>query len=148
MIVDTPGMGGLGAGHAAATMSFLPFADGLLFASDASAELSAPEVEFLRRATELCPTVLFVQTKIDLYPSWERIFELNRGHLARLGVDVPMVAVSSHLRHAALARIPPRNVVGSEQAARGLPLPRHRGQGQYEDARRVRPDREIGRAHV
>ena len=79
VMVDTPGMGGLGAGHAAATMGFLPFADGLIFASDASAELSAPEVEFLRRASELCPTVLFVQTKIDLYPNWQRIMDLNRG---------------------------------------------------------------------
>ena len=102
VIVDTPGMGGLGAGHAAATMSFLPFADGLLFASDASAELSAPEVEFLRRATELCPTVLFVQTKIDLYPNWQRIMDLNRGHFERVGVRIPMVAVSSQLRQEAL----------------------------------------------
>jgi hypothetical protein len=104
VMVDTPGMGGLGAGHAAATMSFLPFADGLVFASDASAELSAPEVEFLRRATELCPTVLFVQTKIDLYPNWQRIMDLNRGHFERAGVSPPMVAVSSALRLEALAR--------------------------------------------
>lgn len=104
VIVDTPGMGGLGAGHAAATLSFLPFADGLILTSDASAELSAPEVEFLRRATELCPTVLFVQTKIDLYPAWRRIFEINKGHLERSGVKVPMVAASSALRLEALAR--------------------------------------------
>ncbi len=104
VMVDTPGMGGLGAGHAAATMSFLPFADGLLFASDASAELSAPEVEFLRRASELCPTVLFVQTKIDLYPHWQRIMDLNKGHFERAGVSPPMVAVSSALRQEALAR--------------------------------------------
>ena len=37
VIVDTPGMGGLGAGHAAATLAFLPFADGLILVSDASA---------------------------------------------------------------------------------------------------------------
>ena len=49
-IVDTPGMGSLGAGHAAATLAFLPFADALVFVSDASAELSAPEVDFLKRA--------------------------------------------------------------------------------------------------
>ncbi len=104
MIVDTPGMGGLGAGHAAATMAFLPFADGLVLVSDASAELSAPEIDTMRRATELCPTVLFVQTKIDLYAAWPRIFELNRAHLARAGLDVPMVAVSSQLRHEAIAR--------------------------------------------
>src|SRR5215204_4345745 len=104
VIVDTPGMGGLGAGHAAATLAFLPFADGLVLASDASSELSAPEIEFLRRAVELCPTVLFAQTKIDLYPAWERIMDLNRGHLERAGVRIPMVAVSSQLRLEALSR--------------------------------------------
>lgn len=104
VIVDTPGMGGLGAGHAAATLSFLPFADGLIFTSDASAELSAPEVEFLRRASELCPTVLFAQTKIDLYPNWQRIMDLNSGHFQRAGVTPPMVAVSSALRTEALRR--------------------------------------------
>ncbi|MDO8362242.1 MAG: dynamin family protein [Actinomycetota bacterium] len=104
VVVDTPGMGGLGAGHAAATLGFLPFADGLIFASDASAELSAPEVEFLRRATELCPTVLFVQTKIDLFPNWEKIMGLNQGHMERAGFHIPMVAVSSALRDEALRR--------------------------------------------
>jgi len=104
VVVDTPGMGGLGAGHAAATLGFLPFADGLIFASDASAELSAPEVEFLRRATELCPTVLFVQTKIDLFPNWPKIMDLNRGHMERAGFQIPMVSVSSALRDEALRR--------------------------------------------
>jgi hypothetical protein len=104
VIADTPGMGGLGGGHAAATLAFLPFADGLMLVSDASAELSAPELEFLNRAVDLCPTVLFVQTKIDLYPAWERIFELNRGHLAQAGLSIPMVAISSTLRTEALAK--------------------------------------------
>lgn len=104
VVVDTPGMGGLGAGHAAATLGFLPFADGLIFASDASAELSAPEVEFLRRATELCPTVLFVQTKTDLFPNWQKIMDLNRGHMDRAGFRIPMVSVSSALRDEALRR--------------------------------------------
>ncbi len=104
VVVDTPGMGGLGAGHAAATLAFLPFADGLIFVSDASAELSAPEVVFLRRATELCPTVMFALTKIDLYPQWQRIAELDRGHLDREGLRIPTVAVSSVIRTEALAR--------------------------------------------
>jgi hypothetical protein len=104
VIVDTPGMGGLGAGHAAATLAFLPFADGLIFVSDASAELSAPEVDFLRRATELCPTVLFALTKIDLYPNWDRIADLDRGHLDRQSLSVPLVAISSTVRAEALAR--------------------------------------------
>ncbi|HZP27859.1 MAG TPA: dynamin family protein [Acidimicrobiia bacterium] len=104
VLVDTPGMGGLGAGHAAATLAFLPFADGVILVSDASAELSAPEVEFLARAAELCPTVLFVQSKIDLYPSWPRILDINRGHLERSGVRVPVAVASSALRHEALVR--------------------------------------------
>jgi hypothetical protein len=104
VLVDTPGMGGLGAGHAAATLAFLPFADGVVLASDASAELSAPELAFLRRATELCPTVLFVQTKIDLHPQWQRIVDRNRAHLDRAGIDVDIVAVSSALRTEALRR--------------------------------------------
>jgi hypothetical protein len=103
-IVDTPGMGGLGSGHAAATLSFLPFADGLILTSDASAELSMPEVEFLADATKLCPTVMLVLTKIDVYAEWERILEINREHLASRGVEIPMVAVSSELRIAALKR--------------------------------------------
>ncbi|MCU1399049.1 MAG: hypothetical protein JWN62_2158 [Acidimicrobiales bacterium] len=104
VVVDTPGMGGLGAGHAAATLGFLPFADGLVFVSDASAELSAPEIAFLKQARELCPTVLFALTKIDLYPSWEKILELDRRHLAEAKIDVPIVAVSSALRFEALRR--------------------------------------------
>jgi hypothetical protein len=104
VIVDTPGMGGLGAGHAAATLGFLPFADGLIFVSDASAELSAPEVDFLRRAIELCPTVVFAQTKADLYPHAARIRDLNVAHLTGQGIDIPVVATSSAVRVEALAR--------------------------------------------
>lgn len=89
-IVDTPGMGGLGAGHAAATLAFLPFADGLIFVTDASSELSAPEAEFLDRAYDLCPQVLFVLTKTDLYPAWRRIAaiddNLRSSHHGHLGV--------------------------------------------------------------
>ena len=103
-IVDTPGMGGIGAGHASATLAFLPYADGLIFATDATAELSAPEIEFLRQASALCPTVICALTKIDMAPAWRRIAELNQGHLRRTGLDVPIVGVSSTLRMAAFQR--------------------------------------------
>jgi hypothetical protein len=104
VLVDTPGAGGLSAGQAAATTAFLPFADGLLFVSDASAELSGAELDFLRSARQLCPTVLLVQTKVDLYPAWPRIVAINRAHLSHLDVDIPIVAVSSVLRFEALRR--------------------------------------------
>lgn len=102
MLVDTPGMGGLGAGHAAATLAFLPYADALLFVSDASVELSAPEVEFLRRAVRHCPSVVFCLTKIDLHPEWRRIASLDVGHLRAAGVDARIAALSSRLRMHAL----------------------------------------------
>ncbi|MDN5750702.1 MAG: dynamin family protein [Pseudonocardia sp.] len=102
-IVDTPGVGGLQSVHGAATMSALPSADAVLLVSDTSQEYTAPEMEFLRHAASVCPTVACVLTKNDLYPEWERIVELNRGHLAAAGVSAEIFPVSSTLRwHAVL----------------------------------------------
>ncbi len=102
-IVDTPGMGGLGAGHAAATLSFLPFADGLIFVSDATSELTAPELGFLTRARSLCPNVIMVAPKIDFAPEWRRVIEINRRHLADRNLDIALIPVSSALRAEAFA---------------------------------------------
>ncbi|MCU0273880.1 MAG: dynamin family protein, partial [Acidimicrobiales bacterium] len=104
VLVDTPGMGSMGAGHAANTLAFLPFADGLVFVSDTSAELSAPEVEFLEQARELCPTVVLALTKTDLYSEWRRIAQLDAGYLAATGTSLPTVTLSAPVRALALAR--------------------------------------------
>jgi replication fork clamp-binding protein CrfC len=102
VLVDTPGVGGLGSAHGAATMSALPAADAVLLVSDAAQEYTAPELEFLDAAMKLCPNVACVLTKTDLYPHWRRIEELDRGHLRRAGVDAEIFPVSSVLRlHAA-----------------------------------------------
>jgi hypothetical protein len=101
VVVDTPGVGGLGSVRNAVTASALPSAHAVLFVSDASQELTAAELRFLRTVTELCPTVLFVLTKTDLYPHWRRILELDLAHLARERVTVETFAVSSQVRSAA-----------------------------------------------
>ncbi|MHA6620467.1 dynamin family protein [Pseudonocardia sp. DLS-67] len=102
VLVDTPGVGGLGSAHGAATMSALPSADAVLLVSDAAQEYTAPELEFLDAAMKLCPNVACVLTKTDLYPHWRRIEELDRGHLRRAGVEAEIFPVSSVLRlHAA-----------------------------------------------
>ncbi len=102
-VVDTPGVGGLQSVHGAATMSALPSADSVLLVSDCSQEYTAPEMEFLRHAASVCPTVACVLTKNDLYPEWERIAELNAGHLAAAGITAETFPVSSTLRwHAVL----------------------------------------------
>jgi hypothetical protein len=96
--LDTPGVGGLDTAHGKLTLAVLPMATAAIFVSDASQELTEPEVDFLRDALGRCSTILIVITKIDLYPEWRRIVALDRAHLQRAGLDVPIVAVSSFLR--------------------------------------------------
>ncbi|PVZ07664.1 dynamin family protein [Actinomycetospora cinnamomea] len=98
VLVDTPGVGGIGSVHHATTVGSLPQSHAVLFVTDASQELTAAELRFLRTVQELCPTVVLVLTKIDLYPHWMRIAELDHAHLQRAGVDIEMIAVSSELR--------------------------------------------------
>jgi predicted GTPase len=65
-LVDTPGVGGLGSVHNAVTVASLPQAHAVVFVTDASQELTAAEIRFLRTVKELCPTIVIVLTKIDL----------------------------------------------------------------------------------
>jgi len=102
VMVDTPGVGGIGSAHSAATLAALPTADAVLLVSDAAQEYSEPEIDFLRQAMKLCPNVACVLTKTDLYPQWRQVAELDRMHLERAGVDLPLLPVSSTLRIHAL----------------------------------------------
>ncbi|MBV9312196.1 MAG: dynamin family protein [Pseudonocardia sp.] len=102
VLVDTPGVAGLGSSHGAATMGALPRADAVLLVSDAAQEYTAPELDFLAAARQLCPNVACVITKIDLYPQWRKIVELDRGHLQVAGESTRMFPVSSTLRLHAL----------------------------------------------
>jgi signal recognition particle receptor subunit beta len=101
-LLDTPGVGGLDSEHGQVTLGSLTGVDGVLFVTDASQELTAPEMEFLRRTLDRCPRAAVVVTKTDLHRAWPRITELDRAHLAAAGIDVPVLPVSSFLRlHAA-----------------------------------------------
>jgi hypothetical protein len=102
VLVDTPGVGGLGSVHAATTLAALPMADALLFVSDASQEYNGPELDFLRQARDLCPDVACVLTKTDFYPAWRKVADLDRGHLDRAGMGPPILPASSTLRAMAL----------------------------------------------
>lgn len=100
VLVDTPGVGGLGSVHSnALVMSTLPQAHAVLFVSDSSQELTNPELKFLRIAEELCPTILFVLTKTDVYPQWRRILEIDVAHLRNNGFNaVESIPASSVLK--------------------------------------------------
>ncbi|SDF42283.1 Dynamin family protein [Lentzea fradiae] len=97
-LVDTPGVGGLGSVHGAVTMAALPAADAVVVVSDAAQEYTATELEFLRQAARVCPTVVCVLTKIDLYPDWRRVADRDRAHLATADVPAELFPVSSTLR--------------------------------------------------
>lgn len=104
VLVDTPGVGGLGSAHSATTIGALPSADAVVLVSDASQEYTEPELAFLDMARELTPTVVCVLTKIDFYPAWRRIVDLDRQHLAERGIESPVIATSATLRRRALDR--------------------------------------------
>ena len=97
VLVDTPGAGGLSLSSGAATLRYLQSVDAVLFVSDASAPLNRMELDYLVSAAEACPAVLLVLTKVDLYPEWRRVAEINERTLDDAGVEAPVVAVSSVL---------------------------------------------------
>ena len=99
--VDTPGTSGAESARAGAVLSALPGAGAVLFVSDASQEYTEPEIAFLRQVRQLCPTVIGVITKIDLYPRWADIQAANRAHLTRAGLDIPLLPLSAAMSEVA-----------------------------------------------
>lgn len=97
-IVDSPGVGGLGSSHTLTTLTALPSAHAVVFVSDASQEYTEPEIRFLRQAMRVCPNVLCVLSKTDLYPAWRQIAELDRKHLSGVAPEITLLPVSSELR--------------------------------------------------
>jgi replication fork clamp-binding protein CrfC len=102
VFVDTPGVGGHGQPHLSATLGLLPDADAMLMISDTSQEFTEPEMTFIRQAFEICPVATIVATKTDLYPHWREIIEVNKAHLQRAGLAIPMIPASSLLRSHAI----------------------------------------------
>jgi hypothetical protein len=121
-LIDTPGVGGLELGHAELTLQALGSADALLFIIDAGAPISATELAFLRRAAERIDTVVFVLSKIDLYPGWRQILADNQAllhqHAPRFA-GAPMLPISSRNAERALA-LPAGSVADLERRRSGL----------------------------
>lgn len=103
VLVDTPGVGGIASAASVVTASSLADAHAVLFVTDVSQEITRAEADAIVDATQRCPHVVIVETKTDVYPAWREIVDADRSHLASLGLDLPIVPVSSNLRLAALA---------------------------------------------
>ncbi|MDL5352395.1 dynamin family protein [Microbacterium sp. zg-YB36] len=96
-VIDSPGVGGLESTRSLSTLAALSTAHAVLLVSDASQEYTEPEMQFLRHAMRISPSVAAVLSKTDMYPSWRQIEDIDRGHLGDVGT-VPLFAVSSDLR--------------------------------------------------
>ncbi len=103
-LVDMPGYGGLDATAGARIVAELRQAQAVLFVSDASQELTSPEIDFLKTAVRHCPNVTCVMSKIDAYVDWRLIRDVDTGHLKRAELDVPIVPVSALLHLTAKRR--------------------------------------------
>jgi dynamin family protein len=98
VLVDTPGVGGIGATANAAALSALPRSHAVLFVTDASQEFTDAELRFLRAVQDLCPHVLVVLSKVDLYAHWDRIRDLDADHLERAKVPLELIPLSNTIR--------------------------------------------------
>jgi dynamin family protein len=98
VLIDTPGLGGVGSRRTAATLAVLANADAVLMTSDATCELCASELELLKQIAKVCPAVTVVLTKIDIAPRWRRVAERNRARIAAAGLQVKVVPVSASVR--------------------------------------------------
>ena len=98
VLVDTPGVGGLEAGHSRTTLTALGQADALLFVSDSSQPILAPEVEFLVSAVERVATVIIAVTKSDT-PGYDVVLRETCDRLSRHPAlaAIPVFAVSAPL---------------------------------------------------
>jgi hypothetical protein len=95
VLVDLPGVGGLGSLPGAVTMASLPYARAVVFVSDAAQELTAPELDFVRALTRQCPLVALVDSKIDIHPAWRQVIAADASDIA--GLAQGPFAVSSEL---------------------------------------------------
>lgn len=98
-LVDTPGVGGLNPNHLRLARTATTTASILLMTCDATAPITAPELEFLEAASAEVNSVMIAVTKIDKnFRHWQSIVEENRRllrqHAPRFA-EVPILGVSS-----------------------------------------------------
>jgi len=98
VVMDAPGT----AGDTPTTWSLIAAADAVLYVTDAGNEFTPEQILLLARIQQVCPTVVCVLNKIDLYPFWSRVQQRNRELLdeAGLGFAVAPVSAERHLQAA------------------------------------------------
>lgn len=99
-LVDTPGAGGLDAGHGTLAEQAAGSADALVFVADASAPISEQELRFLGQVAARVDSITVVLTKVDQHRGWRVIADedavLLSKRVERLA-EVPLLPVSNVL---------------------------------------------------
>lgn len=99
VLVDLPGVGGLGSAQGAITRAALPSARAVLFVTDSAQELTATELELLQAIAGHAVPVVLVESKVDIQPAWRRVADADATTAA--GLVAGLFPVSSELaRHA------------------------------------------------
>ncbi|WP_040795088.1 dynamin family protein [Nocardia higoensis] len=96
VLMDAPG-----SGDERMKWSMIAAADAVLYVTDASAELSAAQLDYLQRIQQFCPTVICVLNKIDLYPHWSHVQQRDRELLDAAGLGFAVAPVSARLHREA-----------------------------------------------
>ncbi|RJO69891.1 hypothetical protein D5S18_28800 [Nocardia panacis] len=97
VVMDAPGARGADN----TTWSMIAAADVVFYVADAGKELTPAQVAYLRRVEQVCPTVVCVLNKIDLYPQWSHIQQRNRDLLDASGLGFAVAPVSALLHRQA-----------------------------------------------
>lgn len=133
-LVDTPGAGGLDPRHARLALTAARRAGAIVMVCDSAAPLTAPEIDFLRTATETSGSVVVAMTKIDKNRrNWRTIAEENRSIVrSQLGRSVDIIGVSGVRALAALEQ--PDDVRDEILTTSGIPALRDAINGLLENA--------------
>ncbi|WLP92044.1 dynamin family protein [Gordonia sp. NB41Y] len=118
IIVDTPGAGSMIPEHAESAVAAVRGAGVLVMVCDATAPLSAPELDFLSRLGAELSAVVIVVTKTDLVMrQWRAIVTENRDLIARHAprfAHAPIIGVSTRIAGQAAG------ITDPDRAARAL----------------------------
>ncbi|WP_406237208.1 dynamin family protein [Nocardia sp. NBC_01009] len=97
VVMDAPGANG----EDHTTWSMIAAADAVLYVGEASTEFTAHQIAHLQRIQQVCPTVICVLNKIDLYPQWAQVQQRNRDLLDAAGLGFAVAPVSAQLHREA-----------------------------------------------
>ncbi|MFD0362911.1 dynamin family protein [Nocardia sp. GCM10030253] len=97
VVMDAPGANG----DDHTTWSMIAAADAVLYVGEAGAELAQHQIAHLQRIQQVCPTVICVLNKIDLYPQWSHVQQRNRDLLDAAGLGFAVAPVSARLHREA-----------------------------------------------